>query len=56
LLNRNVNPPFTPAWRFCHKAWRSNSRFVEHVSTMNGWTIILTHFANWDLADVWVDQ
>jgi peptide/nickel transport system substrate-binding protein len=32
------------------------SRLVAHVSTMKGWKIIPTHFANQDLADVWLDQ
>jgi len=32
------------------------SRIVAHVSTMKGWKIIPTHFANQDLADVWLDQ
>ena len=32
------------------------SRLVAHVSNMKGWKIIPTHFANQDLADVWLDQ
>ena len=32
------------------------SRLVAHVSTMKGWKIIPSHFANQDLADVWLDQ
>ncbi len=32
------------------------SRIVAHVSTMTGWKIIPTHFANQDLADVRLDQ
>ncbi len=32
------------------------SRLVAHVSSMKGWKIIPTHFANQDLADVWLDQ
>ncbi len=32
------------------------SRLVAHVSAMKGWKIIPTHFANQDLADVWLDQ
>ena len=32
------------------------SRIVAHVSSMKGWEIVPTHFANQDLADVWLDQ
>jgi peptide/nickel transport system substrate-binding protein len=32
------------------------SRIVAHVSSMKGWKIVPTHFANQDLADVWLDQ
>ena len=32
------------------------SRLVAHVSNLKGWKIIPTHFANQDLADVWLDQ
>jgi peptide/nickel transport system substrate-binding protein len=32
------------------------SRLVAHVSSMKGWKILPTHFANQDLADVWLDQ
>ena len=32
------------------------SRLVAHVSNMKGWKIVPTHFANQDLADVWLDQ
>ncbi len=32
------------------------SRLVAHVSNMKGWKIIPTHFANQDLADVWLDN
>jgi peptide/nickel transport system substrate-binding protein len=32
------------------------SRLVAHVSAMKGWKIVPTHFANQDLADVWLDQ
>ena len=32
------------------------SRLVAHVSQMKGWKIMPTHFANQDLADVWLDQ
>jgi peptide/nickel transport system substrate-binding protein len=32
------------------------SRLVAHVSNMKGWKIIPSHFANQDLADVWLDQ
>ena len=32
------------------------SRLVAHASNMKGWKIIPTHFANQDLADVWLDQ
>lgn len=32
------------------------SRLVAHVSSMKGWKIIPSHFANQDLADVWLDQ
>jgi peptide/nickel transport system substrate-binding protein len=32
------------------------SRLVAHVSNMKGWKIIPTHFANQDLADVWLDR
>jgi peptide/nickel transport system substrate-binding protein len=32
------------------------SRLVAHVSAMKGWKVIPTHFANQDLADVWLDQ
>ena len=32
------------------------SRLVAHVSSMKGWKIVPTHFANQDLADVWLDQ
>ena len=32
------------------------SRLVAHVSSMKGWRIIPSHFANQDLADVWLDQ
>ena len=32
------------------------SRLVAHVSTMKGWKIIPSHFANQDLAGVWLDQ
>ena len=33
-----------------------NSRLVAHVSAMKGWKIITSHYANQDLADVWLDQ
>jgi peptide/nickel transport system substrate-binding protein len=33
-----------------------NSRLVAHVSAMKGWKIIPSHYANQDLADVWLDQ
>ena len=32
------------------------SRIVAHVPQMKGWKITPTHFANQDLADVWLDQ
>ena len=32
------------------------SRLVAHVSNMKGWKILPTHFANQDLADIWLDQ
>lgn len=32
------------------------SRLVAHVSAMKGWKIIPSHFANQELADVWLDQ
>ena len=32
------------------------SRMVAHVPQMKGWKITPTHFANQDLADVWLDQ
>jgi len=32
------------------------SRLVAHVPQMKGWKILPTHFANQDLADVWLDQ
>ena len=32
------------------------SRLVAHVSSMKGWKIIPSHFANQDLANVWLDQ
>lgn len=32
------------------------SRLVAHISAMKGWKIIPSHFANQDLADVWLDQ
>ena len=32
------------------------SRLVAHVSSMKGWKIIPSHFANQDLADVWLDR
>ncbi len=32
------------------------SRLVAHVSAMKGWKITPSHFANQDLADVWLDQ
>ena len=32
------------------------SRLVAHVSAMKGWKVTPTHFANQDLADVWLDQ
>jgi peptide/nickel transport system substrate-binding protein len=32
------------------------SRLVAHVSNMRGWKIIPTHFANQDLAGVWLDR
>jgi ABC-type transport system substrate-binding protein len=32
------------------------SRIVAHVSNMNGWNIIIpSHFANQDLADIWLE-
>src|SRR5262245_2724744 len=31
------------------------SRIVAHVSNMNGWKIIPSHFANQDLADIWLE-
>ena len=31
------------------------SRIVAHVSNMKGWRIIPSHFANQDLADVWLE-
>jgi len=32
------------------------SRLVAHTASMKGWKIIPSHFANQDLADVWLDQ
>ena len=32
------------------------SRLVAHVPAMKGWKITPSHFANQDLADVWLDQ
>jgi peptide/nickel transport system substrate-binding protein len=32
------------------------SRLVAHVSNMKGWKVLPTHFANQDLADIWLDQ
>ena len=32
------------------------SRLVAHVSNMKGWKILPSHYANQDLADVWLDQ
>lgn len=32
------------------------SRIVAHVPQMKGWKITPTHFANQDLADIWLDQ
>jgi peptide/nickel transport system substrate-binding protein len=32
------------------------SRIVAHVPQMKGWKITPTHFANQDLASVWLDQ
>jgi peptide/nickel transport system substrate-binding protein len=32
------------------------SRLVAHVSSMKGWKIIPSHFANQDLASIWLDQ
>ena len=32
------------------------SRIVAHIPQMKGWKITPTHFANQDLADVWLDQ
>jgi len=31
------------------------SRIVAHVSNMKGWRIIPSHFANQDLADIWLE-
>jgi len=31
------------------------SRIVAHVSSMKGWRIIPSHFANQDLADIWLE-
>ena len=33
----------------------SYSRIVAHVSNMKGWRIIPSHFANQDLADIWLE-
>jgi hypothetical protein len=33
-----------------------NSRLVARVSAMKDWKIIPSHYANQDLADVWLDQ
>lgn len=32
------------------------SRLVAHLASMKGWKIIPSHFANQDLADIWLDQ
>jgi peptide/nickel transport system substrate-binding protein len=32
------------------------SRIVAHVPQMKGWKITPTHYANQDLADVWLDE
>jgi peptide/nickel transport system substrate-binding protein len=32
------------------------SRIVAHVPQMKGWKVTPTHFANQDLADIWLDQ
>ena len=32
------------------------SRIVAHVPEVKGWKIIPSHFANQDLADVWLDK
>ena len=31
------------------------SRIVAHVTNMKGWKIIPSHFANQDLADIWLE-